>query len=153
MFVTHNIIIIYTYNYIIRFYYTLYYNISINYITSFYIIIFQYYKIKYIMEQKLTKKDYLDILAFYKIKVKKDTPFNKIKSKAENLLVTKLCKCIKKVDMKNNKSNESRAIAICKNSIMTKKNLGFYKFKCKKTARFIKKKNNKSRKKIYKLLK
>ena len=101
------------------------------------------------MEQNLTKKDYLDILAYYNIKVKKGTSLNKIRNKAEHILVTKLCKCIKKVDI----PNEGRAIALCKNSVMTKKNLGFYKFKCKKTARFIKKKNNKSKKKIYKLLK
>tara|TARA_Y100000389_G_scaffold173669_1_gene183014 strand:+ start:1584 stop:1913 length:330 start_codon:yes stop_codon:yes gene_type:complete len=109
------------------------------------------------MEEKLTKQDYLNILNFYNIKVKNNIPLNKIKKKAEYLLATKLCRCIKKVDMNNTtsklSSNEGRAIALCKNSIMTKKNLGFYKFKCKKTPRFIKKKTNKSRKKIYKLLK
>ena len=105
------------------------------------------------VEQKLTKKDYLDILSFYNVKIKNGTPLSIIKSKAEDLLVNKLCKCIKKVD----ETNEPRAIAICKNSVMTKKKLGFYKFKCKNTAKFIKNKNknknksNKGTKKIYKI--
>ena len=109
------------------------------------------------VEQNLTKKDYLDILSFYNIKIKKGTSLSIIKSKAEDLLANKLCKCIKKVDT----PNESRAIAICKNSVMTKKNLGFYKFKCKNTAKFIKNKNknknknksNRGTKKIYKISK
>ena len=42
----------------------------------------------------LTHKDYLDILRFYKINVSNMNKKN-IKLKAENLLATKLCKCIK----------------------------------------------------------
>jgi len=61
-----------------------------------------------------------------------------IKAKAEYLLATKLCKCIKKI--KTRKIGESRAIAICYNSVIRKKGLKTFKFKCKKGARFLPKK-------------
>lgn len=104
---------------------------------------------------RLSLNDYISILKFYKIDVshmKQKT----IKQKAEAILAEKLCRCIKKVDnslkterkyntRKNNKnpkqSTESRAIAICKNSIFTKKNITPAKFKCKGTARLLPSKN------------
>lgn len=107
---------------------------------------------------RLSLNDYMVILKFYKIDMshmKQKT----IKQKAEAILAEKLCRCIKKVDKslkeesKYNKnknksrktiktpSNESRAIAICKNSIFTKKNITLAKFKCKGTARLLPSKN------------
>ena len=103
---------------------------------------------------RLSLNDYISILKFYKIDVshmKQKT----IKQKAEAILAEKLCRCIKKVDKslkeenkynkKKNKSSkkttESRAIAICKNSIFTKKNITAAKFKCKGTARLLPSKN------------
>lgn len=101
---------------------------------------------------RLSLNDYMAILKFYKIDVshmKQKT----IKQKAEAILAEKLCRCIKKVDKslkeenkynknKNKKKSskkptESRAIAICKNSIFTKKNITAAKFKCKGTARLL----------------
>ena len=100
---------------------------------------------------RLSLNDYISILKFYKIdisRMKKKT----IKQKAEEILAEKLCRCIKKVskslkpDIKNKNNNikkrtESRAIAICKNSIFTKKNVSFSKFKCKGTAKLLPSKN------------
>jgi len=100
---------------------------------------------------RLSLNDYISILKFYKIDVsrmKKKT----IKQKAEEILAEKLCRCIKKVskslkpDIKKNNNNikkrtESRAIAICKNSIFTKKNVSSAKFKCKGTAKLLPSKN------------
>jgi hypothetical protein len=100
-------------------------------------------------KMKLTPNDYKTILKFYKIDTTKLTN-KEIKEKAENFLAVKLCKCIKKVNtskniainnIKNNKNNtEKRAIAICYNSVLKKKNLKIFKFNCKKTARLSPKK-------------
>jgi hypothetical protein len=100
---------------------------------------------------RLSLNDYISILTFYKI----DTSNMKnstIKQKAEAILAEKLCRCIKKVEKSlktdkriNNKSirgrKESRAIAICKTSIFTKKNISLTKFKCKGTAKLLPSKN------------
>ena len=80
----------------------------------------------------LVKKDYLAILHFYNI----DSSGMKLatmRDTAEYILANKLCRCIKKI----NTSNEATAIAICKNSILTKKGLTVGRFKCKKGALFI----------------
>ena len=69
---------------------------------------------------KLSKTDYMSILNYYKINSDKSTP-QQIKKTAENILATKLCRCIKKVDP--TLTNESNAIAICTNSILKKKHL------------------------------
>ena len=83
---------------------------------------------------RLKNSDYVTILKYYDIDVKgmkkKDA-----KRKAEDLLANKLCRCIKKVDNKD--EPESRAIAICKSSVLFKKGLRNYGFKCKPKARFI----------------
>ena len=87
---------------------------------------------------KISYNDYVDILKFYKIDAtglkKKD-----VKVKAEHLLATKLCKCIKSVKGRSS-SGEKRAIAICYNSVIRKKGLKTFKFKCKKGARLLQKK-------------
>ena len=93
----------------------------------------------------LTKEDYIKILNYYNINYyKKSSKY--IKRKAESILADKLCKCIKKVNNNNNNNNnnndnndnsdESRAIGICKNSVLTKKHLTVGKFSCKKRPRF-----------------
>jgi len=87
---------------------------------------------------KLLHKDYVDILKYYKMNTssmkKRD-----IKEKAENLLATKLCKCIKNIKKRVNTS-ESKAIAICYNSVIKQKGLKTFKFKCKNGPRFLPKK-------------
>ena len=83
----------------------------------------------------LTKEDYIKILNYYNINYyKKSSKY--IKRKAETILADKLCKCIKKVNNNNDNSDESRAIGICKNSVLTKKHLTVGKFSCKKRPRF-----------------
>ena len=96
---------------------------------------------------KLNNKDYIKILKYYNIHPTKN--YNKNKITAENILANKLCRCIKKVSKKS-KIQESKAIAICKNSIFTKKNIKLYKFKCKKKYRLIGKKTKKQTIKLYK---
>ena len=77
---------------------------------------------------KLTKKDYKNLLGFYKIKTKKNISYKNLKKMGEKILANKLCKCIKKVNSKN----ENISIPICRSSILNKKNLNIKKFTCKK---------------------
>ena len=84
---------------------------------------------------KLTHKDYVDILKFYEIDVS-NMKKREIKEKAEHLLATKLCKCIKSIKNKSGAS-EKKAIAICYNSVIKRKGLKTFRFKCKKGARFL----------------
>jgi len=69
-----------------------------------------------------------------------------VKVLAEDMLATKLCRCIKRVDPKN--KDEKKSIKICKDSVLHKKGISNYKFKCKKKARFISKKG--TSKKLFK---
>jgi hypothetical protein len=93
---------------------------------------------------KMTLRDYKNILKFYKIDTEPLT--NKaIKEKAEHLLAVKLCKCIKNIRAGTGKAgtgtgSEKRAISICYNSVLTKKNLKVFKFTCKKKAKLLPKK-------------
>ena len=80
---------------------------------------------------KLTKKDYLAILKFYKLPISKNKQTRK--RKAEKILAEKLCKCIKRVKNKKDK-NESRATAICRRSVISRKGLTSFGFTCKKRA-------------------
>ena len=88
---------------------------------------------------RLSYNDYVDIMKFYKIDIK-GWKKKEVKDKAEHLLATKLCKCIKKVKGKSRDLNESRAIAICNNSVIKKKGLKTFKFTCKRGARLLGKK-------------
>ena len=84
---------------------------------------------------KITLADYKNILNFYKI----DSTHMKqreIKEKAEHLLATKLCKCIKSIKNRSS-ATEKRAIAICYNSVIKKKGIKTFRFKCKKGAKFL----------------
>lgn len=86
----------------------------------------------------LAKNDYINILKYYDIDYTNKNG-KEIKNMAENILAEKLCKCIKKV----NKNNESRAIALCKTSVLHKKGIKSFKFTCKKRRRFLSKKGSK----------
>ena len=100
---------------------------------------------QYNKTKKLNNSDYRNILKFYKIDPATLTD-KAIKEKAEHFLAVKLCKCIKNVKnksdgkSKSNSKSEKRAIAICYNSVLKKKNLKIFKFKCKKTAKLLTKK-------------
>ena len=74
---------------------------------------------------EITDSDYKKILEFYE----KPIPRSKrlLKLEAEKILATKLCRCIKKVDVKN----ESRSIGICTKSVINTKGYTRVKFKCK----------------------
>ena len=89
------------------------------------------------MSRTLNRKDYENILEFYKIKIPKS--YNEVRDKAEYMLANKLCRCIKKV--RKTVKKEGQAIAICKKSVLHRKGVGNYKFKCKKTPRLLKGKN------------
>lgn len=95
---------------------------------------------------RLLLNDYITILKFYNIDTSKLTR-REIKKQAKEILAIKLCRCIKKVEKsfstpnKNTRINKKKkklytkktsAIAICKNSIFTKKKLKIGKFNCKK---------------------
>jgi hypothetical protein len=86
------------------------------------------------MSAKLLLKDYKNILDFYNIQIPKSN--KQIKEKAEDIMATKLCKCIKTFNKKdegvNEGFNEGKAIAICSKSIFTKKGYKRGVFKCLK---------------------
>jgi hypothetical protein len=90
---------------------------------------------------ELTNNDYKRILEFYN----KSIPTSKrlLKKQAENLLASKLCRCIKKVD----KVNEARAIGICTKTIINNKGIKRGKFTCKKKQTISLKKKNRTTKK------
>ena len=93
---------------------------------------------------KLSKNDYITILKFYDLPIPNNNSL--LIKNAENILATKLCRCIKKVKAKqNNKKDEKRPIAICKNSIFNKRNLKISKFTCKKNPGLIAKKGEKTK--------
>ena len=63
-------------------------------------------------------------------------------------LATKLCKCIKKVRKSNPDISEQQAIGICRKSVLHKKKLDVFKFKCKQKYKL-----EKGKQKSYKILK
>ena len=77
---------------------------------------------------EITDNEYKKILEYYK----KQIPHSKrlLKMNAEKILAEKLCRCIKKVDVKN----EARSIGICTKTIFNRKGYTRGKFKCKKNA-------------------
>ena len=75
---------------------------------------------------ELTNNDYKQILKYYNMSIPKSSRL--LKQQAENILVSKLCRCIKKVD----KKNEARAIGICTKSIINNRGYIRGKFTCKK---------------------
>ena len=83
--------------------------------------------------QTLNKTDYKAILTYYNLNVPKNTSLRKIKIIAEDILATKLCRCIKSVHKPDHP--EKKAIAICRKSVIGKKGLHAYNFKCKDKPR------------------
>lgn len=112
---------------------------------------------------RLSQNDYKKILRFYKQPIHKNKYTRK--KMAENILAKKLCRCIKRVSdhkmhtipvakrtrksLKLTRAQANKdAVGICKNSVITRKNLKNFGFSCKKKMRFRKRKNH-----TYKLLK
>jgi len=81
---------------------------------------------------KMTKLDYEKILSYYKMPTA-NLSNAELKRKAEDILATKLCKCIKAVEKKTGTQN---AIALCTASVIEKKGLKYYDMSCKGRARF-----------------
>jgi hypothetical protein len=91
----------------------------------------------------LNQNDYIKILNYYDIPISPKDSSKSIKNKAETILAEKLCKCIKKVKKSDNMDtggddeSESKAIAVCSNSIFEKKGLVRGLFDCKKKPKLI----------------
>jgi hypothetical protein len=91
----------------------------------------------------LNQNDYIKILNYYDIPISAKDSSKTIKNKAETILAEKLCKCIKKVKKSDNMDtggddeSESKAIAVCSNSIFEKKGLVRGLFDCKKKPKLI----------------
>lgn len=93
--------------------------------------------------EKISNKDYISILNYYKLTIPKSNA--EIKLKAENIIASKLCRCIKKLDSKG--YNNSKSIGICTKTILNRKGYSRKNFKCKKPHIKLIKKH--TRKKIY----
>jgi len=87
---------------------------------------------------ELSNTDYKKILEYYKEDIPKSSRL--LKMKAEKIIATKLCRCIKKVD----KQNEARAIGICTKTILNRKGFTRGNFKCKGKGSITLKKNKKN---------
>ena len=78
------------------------------------------------MVSELTNKDYINILKYYKLNIPKSKTL--LKTQAEKIMAEKLCKCIKKIDPKN----EAKSIGICTKTIFNRKGYTRGQFQCKK---------------------
>ena len=85
---------------------------------------------------ELSNNDYKKILEFYNKTIPKSKTL--LKHQAEKIIATKLCRCIKKID----KKNEARSIGICTKTIINNKGFTRGKFTCKKKASITLKKKN-----------
>jgi hypothetical protein len=95
------------------------------------------------LTNKLSNKDYINILKFYKMNIPKSRQLLKIQ--AEKIMAEKLCKCIKKLDTEF----EEKSIAICSKTIFNNKKLKRGQFSCKgkQSVKIMKNIASKSRKK------
>ena len=81
---------------------------------------------------ELSSTDYRKIAHFYQIPKPNNKSYKEI---SEDVLASKLCKCIKKVRT-SRQVDESAAIGVCRDSIFKNRNIDFYNFKCKKAPNF-----------------
>jgi hypothetical protein len=72
---------------------------------------------------KLTKKEYISILEFYKKDISRSNKVNKFQ--AEKIIANKLCRCIK-----STRFDEPKSIGICTRSIFNSKGLTRGDFNC-----------------------
>ena len=102
-------------------------------------------------EFRLNASDYKAILRYYNIPHDGAT-YAELRDNAQDILGKKMCRCIKKIQKSREApAYESRAIAICRDSVMTKKKLKFYNFKCKQTYKLRPKKHSTRSLTVYKL--
>lgn len=88
---------------------------------------------------KLNINDYKQILEYYNKPIPKSKHL--LKMNAEKILSHKLCRCIKKIEPKN----ESRSIGICTKNIINRKGFTRGAFNCKGTQNITLKKIKKNR--------
>jgi hypothetical protein len=81
----------------------------------------------------LTTDDYKTVLKYYERNIPSDK--NKLKQIAEDIIAQKLCNCIKKIN--RTYTDQPKSIGICKNSVLKKKNLSIYNFKCAKKKAYL----------------
>lgn len=82
------------------------------------------------MEETLTHDDYLKVLDYYNIPMPKTRM--RVKKAAEQILAEKLCRCIKRVKRKQKSDNTREPVGICRTSVIYRKNLDIFRFKCNK---------------------
>lgn len=90
------------------------------------------------MSSRITNKDYVSILKYYKLQIPKSKRL--IKMNAEKIMALKLCKCIKKIEPQN----ESKSIGICSKTIFGRKGFTRGKFQCSKKQSVKFRKTNKN---------
>lgn len=73
----------------------------------------------------LNNADYKAILEYYNLPIPKSN--NVLKNNAEDILTKKLCKCIKKLEPKN----EASSVGICTRTVVNRKGFVRGKFNCK----------------------
>ena len=83
---------------------------------------------------RLNAQDYKKILEYYKLKIPTKSTLSNLKKRAEKALVKKICNCTKKL---KSQMSETKAIGICANSVLKRKNLMYHRFTCKKPSHFI----------------
>jgi hypothetical protein len=83
---------------------------------------------------QLTHSDYKKILEYYKIGFSQGASLSMLKKKAEDALIKKICNCTKKL---KSKFRKTKAIGVCAESVLKKKNLMYHRFTCKNPAHFI----------------
>jgi hypothetical protein len=93
------------------------------------------------MPTELTNKDYVSILKYYNLSIPKSKRL--LQKQAEQIMATKLCKCIKKLDPEN----EAKSIGICTKTIFNRKGYTRGQFQCKKkqSVKFRKTQKNRTR--------
>jgi L-amino acid N-acyltransferase YncA len=93
------------------------------------------------MPTELTNKDYVSILKYYNLSIPKSKRL--LQKQAEQIMATKLCKCIKKIDPEN----EAKSIGICTKTIFNRKGYTRGQFQCKKkqSVKFRKTQKNRTR--------
>jgi hypothetical protein len=93
------------------------------------------------MPTELTNKDYVSILKYYNLPIPKSKRL--LQKQAEQIMATKLCKCIKKIDPQN----EAKSIGICTKTIFNRKGYTRGQFQCKKkqSVKFRKTQKNRTR--------
>ena len=96
---------------------------------------------------RLSRKKVKQILNKYRLPIpktrKKKMNEKKARALVEKTLAEKYCSCIKMVSSPKNKRKipEKGAIAICRKSVFDQKDIGFYRFTCKKRASLLPRKN------------